>query len=91
MKFEVPDREKTLFRPLKWPRKFRIRKTPKNSKFSKNYFHQVGIGEWPPISTWINPPFFGSNVILCIEFLGERGKHLLNMNLGDLIALLEKL
>jgi hypothetical protein len=32
-----------------------------------------------------------SNGIHCVEFPGERGKRLLNLNLGELLALLEKL
>jgi hypothetical protein len=50
---EVPDREKTSFRPSKWPQKFRNQKTAKNSKLPTNCFEPVGIGGWPPISTWI--------------------------------------
>jgi hypothetical protein len=38
-----------------------------------------GKGGWPPISTWINPPSLGSNGIHCVEFPGEREKHLLNL------------
>jgi hypothetical protein len=56
-----------------------------------NYFEPVGIGGWPPISTWINPLSLGSNGIHCVEFPGERGKHLLNLNLGEFPSLLEKL
>jgi hypothetical protein len=67
-------------------------KTAKNSKLPKlpeNCFERVGKGGWPPISTWINPPSLGSNGIHCVEFPGERGKCLLNLNLGELLALLE--
>jgi hypothetical protein len=67
-------------------------KTVKNSKFPKlpeNCFEPVGKGGWPLISTWINPPSLGSNGLHCIECLGERKKHLLNLNLGELLALLE--
>jgi hypothetical protein len=69
------------------------KKTAKNSKLPKlpeTCFGPVGEGGWPPISTWINPPSLGSNGLHCVEFLGERGKRLLNLNLGDLLALLEK-
>jgi hypothetical protein len=38
---EVPDREKSSFRPSKWPQKFRNRKTAKNSKLPTNYFEQL--------------------------------------------------
>jgi hypothetical protein len=88
---EVIDPEKTSFRPSKWPRKFRNQKTAKNSKLPENYFEPVGIGGWPPISTWINPPSLGINGLHCIEFPGEREKRLLNLHLDELLALLEKL
>jgi hypothetical protein len=88
---EMLDHEKVSFRPLKWPWKFRTQKTAKNSKFPKNYFEPVIIGGFPPISTWINPPSLGRNGIHCVEFPGERGKHLLNLNLGELLTLLDKL
>jgi hypothetical protein len=67
-------------------------KTAKNSKLPKlpeNCFEPVGKGGWPLISTWINPPSLGSNGIHCVEFLGEREKHFLNLHLGELLALLE--
>jgi hypothetical protein len=88
---EVLDLEKTSFRPSKWPHKFRNQKTAKNSKLPKDYFEPVGIGGWPLISTWINPPSLGSNGIHCVEFPGEREKRLLNLHLDELLALLEKL
>jgi hypothetical protein len=88
---EVLDPKKTSFRPSKWPRKFRNRKTAKNSKLPEDCFEPVGIGGWPPISTWINPPSLGSNGLHCIEFPWEREKHLLNLHLDELLALLEKL
>ena len=83
--------EKTSFNPSKWPRKFRNRKTAKNSKLPEDYFGIVGIGGWPPISTWINTPYLGSNSLHCVEFLGEMENHLLNLHLDELLALLEKL
>jgi hypothetical protein len=67
-------------------------KTAKNSKLPKlpeNCFELVGKGGWPPISTWINPPSLGSNGLHCVECPGERKKRLLNLNLGELLALLE--
>ena len=85
------DLEKTSFGPSKWPWKL---KTPKNSKLPKlpeNYFDPIGKGGWQPISTWINPLSFGSNGIHCVEFPWERGKYLLNLNLGELLSLLETL
>jgi hypothetical protein len=88
---EVLDPEKTSFRPSKWPQKFRNRKTAKNSKLPEDCFEPVGIGGWPPISTWINPPSLGRNGLHCVEFPGEREKCLLNLHLDELLALLEKL
>jgi hypothetical protein len=38
MVIEVPSHEKMSFRPSKWPRKFRTRKTAKNSKLPKKKF-----------------------------------------------------
>jgi hypothetical protein len=67
------------------------RKIAKNSIFPEHCFEPVGIGGWPPISTWINTPSLGRNNILCVDFLVERGKSLLNLNLGELLALLETL
>ena len=55
----------------------------------KIIFWASGIGGWPSISTWINPPSLGSNDLHCVEFPRERKKHLLNLNLGELLALLE--
>jgi hypothetical protein len=88
---EVIYLEKPSFRPSKWPRKFRNRKTAKNSKFPKDCLDPIGIGEWPPISTWINPPSLGINGIHSVECPGERQKHLLNLHPNELLALLEKL
>jgi hypothetical protein len=50
---EVLYHEKHSFRPLKWPKNFRNRKTAKNSKFLEDCFELVGIGGRPLISTWI--------------------------------------
>jgi hypothetical protein len=50
---EVPNHKKTSFRPSKLPRKFG---NATNSKFLTNCFEPFGVGGWPPISTWINPP-----------------------------------
>jgi hypothetical protein len=50
---EVPDHEKTSFRPSKWLWKFRNQNNAKNSKLPTNCFEPFGIGGWPPISTWI--------------------------------------
>jgi hypothetical protein len=75
--------EKPSFRPSKWPRKLKPAKNSKLPKLPENCFEPFGKGGWPPISTWINPPSLGSNGLHCVEFPGERGKHLLNLNLGE--------
>jgi hypothetical protein len=77
------------FRASKWPRKLKSAKNNKLPKLPKTCFDPVGKGGLPLISTWINPPSLGSNVIHCVEFPGERKKCLLNLNLGELFALLE--
>jgi hypothetical protein len=77
--------------PQNGPRSLGPEKTTKNSKLPKTYFEPVGIGGFPSISTWIDPPSLGSNGLHYVEFMGERGKCLLNLNLGELLALLEKL
>jgi len=84
------DLEKTSFRPSKWPRKLKPAKNSKLPKWPENCFEPFGKGGWPLISTWINPPSLGSNGLHCVEFLGEREKHLLNLHLGELLVLLEK-
>jgi hypothetical protein len=81
--------KKPSFRPSKWPRKVKTAKNSKLPKLPENCFEPVGKGGWPPISTWINPPSLGRNGIHCVECPGERKKHLLNLNLGELLALLE--
>ena len=81
--------KKPSFRPSKWPRKLKPAKNSKLPKWPENCFERFGKGGWPPISTWINPPSLGSNGIHCVEFLGEREKHLLNLHLGELLVLLE--
>jgi hypothetical protein len=85
----LPFSQKTLFRASKWPRKLKTAKNSKLPKLPENCFGPVGEGGWPPISTWINPPSLGSNGLHCVEFPGEREKRLLNLNLGELLALLE--
>jgi hypothetical protein len=59
-------------------------------KWPENYFEPFGKGGWPLISTWINSPSLGINGLHCVEFPGEREKHLLNLHLGELLVLLEK-
>jgi hypothetical protein len=84
-----PHPKKPSFRPSKWPRKLKPAKNSKLPKLPENCFEPVGKGGWPPISIWINPPSLGSNGIHCVEFPGEREKRLLNLHLGELLALLE--
>ena len=69
--------------------KVKTTKSSKLPKLSENNFEPVGKGGWPPKSTWINPPSLGRNGLHCVDFPGERGKRLLNLNLGELLALLE--
>jgi hypothetical protein len=69
-------------------------KTVKNSKLKKllgNCFEIVGKGGWPPISTWINPPSLGRNVLHCVEFPHHMRKFLLNLALGEPLALVQGL
>jgi hypothetical protein len=58
---EVLYPEKMSFRPLKWPQKFRNRKTAKNSKLQEDFFEPVVIVGLPPISTWITKFIFNIN------------------------------
>jgi hypothetical protein len=81
--------KKLSFRPSKLPRKLKPAKNSKLPKLPENYFEPVERGGWPPISTWINPPSLGSNGLHCVEFPGEREKHLLDLHLGELLLLLE--
>jgi len=75
-------------RASKRPRKFRTRKVVEKLPMWKPLFWVSGIGGWSLISTWINPPPLGSNVLHCVK---SPGKFLLNLNLGELLALLKKL
>jgi len=50
-----------------------------------------GIGEWPPIYTRINPPPLGSDGLHCVECLHEMRKLLLNLVLGEPLALVQEL
>jgi hypothetical protein len=51
----------------------------------------VGIGGWPPISTWINTPPLGSNGIHCVEFPHQVRKLLLDLALGEPLSLVYEL
>ena len=69
-------------------------KTAKNSKLPKlpeNYFELVGKGGWPPISTWINPPSLGINGLHCVEFPHQMRILMLNLALGEPLALVQEL
>jgi hypothetical protein len=50
-----------------------------------------GIGGWPPISMWINPPPLGRNGLHCIEFPHQVRKLLLDLALGEPLALVYEL
>jgi hypothetical protein len=69
-------------------------KTAKNSKLpklSENCFNPVGKGEWPPISIWINPPSLGINGLHFIEVPHQMRIFLLNLALGEPLALVHEL
>ena len=82
--------QKMSFRDSKRLQKFRTRKTAKNSKLPTNYFELVGIGGWPSISKYINPPSLGRNVIQFFDFRGEREIFLLNLHLDALFSSLDR-
>ena len=50
-----------------------------------------GLDRWPSISAWIIPPPLGSNGPHCVEFLHEMRKLLLNLVLGEPLALVKEL
>jgi hypothetical protein len=52
---------------------------------------RVGIGGWPLISTWINPPPLGRNGLHCIEFPHQMRKFMLNLAPGEPLALVQEL
>jgi hypothetical protein len=69
-------------------------KTAKNSKLpklSENCFEIVGKGGWPLLSIRINPPSLGRNGIHCIEVPHQMRKFLLNLALGEPLALVQEL
>jgi hypothetical protein len=80
-----------LFRASKRPQKFRTRKARKIIAKMKNACALVGIGGWPPISTWINPPPLGINGLHCIEFPHQLRKFMLNLAPGEPLALVQEL
>ena len=83
--------KKTLFRPSKWPQKFRNRKNAKNSKLPKNSFQAARQGGCPLISYWINPPPLGRNGIHYVEFPHHMRKFLLNLAPGGPLSLVQEL
>jgi hypothetical protein len=56
----------------------------------KGHEEPVGIGGWPPISTWINPPPLGSNGLHCVDFPHQVRKLLLDLALGEPLALVDE-
>jgi hypothetical protein len=69
-------------------------KTAKNSKLPKlleNSFELVGKGGWAPISICINPNSLGRNGLHCIEVPHQMRKFLLNLALGEPLALVQEL
>ena len=51
----------------------------------------TGRGGWKPISTWINPLSLGRNGLHCVEFPHQMRKFLLNLALGEPLALVQEL
>jgi hypothetical protein len=87
----APNPQKTSFRASKRPRKFGTQKTVEKLPRWKTVFRASGIGGWPPISTWINPPSLGSNGLHCVEFPHQMRKFLLNLAPGEPLALVQEL
>jgi hypothetical protein len=51
----------------------------------------IGIGGWPPISTWISPPPLGSNGLHFVEFPHQVREFLLNLAPGEPLSLVQEL
>ena len=69
-------------------------KTPEvqDSKARKNCQDEpVGIGGWPSISTWINTPPLGRKCLHFIEVPHQLRKFLLNLAMGERVALVQEL
>jgi hypothetical protein len=67
-------------------------KTRENNAKLENFQNEpVGIGGRPPKSIWINMPPLGINGIHCIEFPRQMRKFLLNLVLGEPLALVQEL
>jgi hypothetical protein len=69
----------------------KIAKNSKLPELPENCFEPVGKGGWPPISTWINPPSLGRNVLHCVEVPHQMRKFLLNLASGEPLALVQEL
>jgi hypothetical protein len=64
----------------------------KNETANMNYVcDPFGIGGWPSIYTYINPPALGRNGLHCVEFPHHMRKFMLNLALGDPLALVHDL
>jgi hypothetical protein len=55
--------------------------------FKNNCFEPVGQGVWPLISSWIDHPPLGINCLHCVECPHQMRKFLLNLALGEPLAL----
>jgi hypothetical protein len=84
------DPKNPSFRPSKWPRKLKTAKNSKLPKLRENCFERVGKGGWPLISIWIIPPS-GRNGIHYFEFPHQMRNFLLNLALGEPLALVQEL
>jgi hypothetical protein len=73
--------------PQNGPRSLEPEKLPR----WKTVFRASGIGGWPPISTWINPPSLGSSGLHCVDFPHQMRKFLLNFAPGEPLALVQEL
>ena len=83
--------EKPSFGPLKWPWKLKTTKNSKLPNLPENCFELVEKGGWPLISTCINPPSLGINGLHCVEFPHHMRKFLLNLAMGEPLALVQEL
>jgi hypothetical protein len=63
----------------------------KTAKLENCQNEPVGIGGRPPTSIWINPPPLGRNGLHCVEFPHQMRKFLLNLALGEPLALVQEL
>ena len=88
---EKIDPEKPSFRPSKWPWKLKTAKTSKLPKSLENCFEPVGKCGWPPISIWINRPSLAINGLHYVEVPHQMRKFLLNLALGEPLALVQEL